>query len=82
MSLGKKNTLLRNNRLIDLVDTEFANGPRDLGSISGRVIPKPLKLYLIPPCLTLNNVRYVSRVKWRNPGNGVAPSPTPLCHSY
>ena len=28
--------------------------------------------YLIPPCLTLSIIRYVSRVKWRNPENGVA----------
>ncbi len=41
-----------------------------------------LKCYLIPPCLILSNIRYVSRVKWSNPGNGVAPSPTPLCSSY
>ena len=34
------------------------------------------------PCLTLSNIRYVSRVKWSNPGKGVAPSPTPLCCSY
>ena len=25
---------------------------------------------------------YVSRVKWNNPGKGVAPSPTPRCSSY
>ena len=41
-----------------------------------------LKCYLIPPCLTLSNIRYVSRVKWTNPGKGVAPSPTPRCRSY
>ena len=35
-----------------------------------------------PPCLTLSNIRYVSRVKWSNPGKGVAPSPTPRCSSY
>ena len=34
------------------------------------------------PCLTLSNIRYVSRVKWSNPGKGVAPSPTPRCSSY
>ena len=34
------------------------------------------------PCLTLSNIRYVSRVKWNNPGKGVAPSPTPWCSSY
>ena len=41
-----------------------------------------LKWYLMPPCLTLSNIRYVSRVKWCNPGKGVAPSPTPRCSSY
>ena len=40
------------------------------------------KWYLIPPCLTLGIIRYASRVKWRNPGKGVAPSPTPRCSSY
>ena len=33
-------------------------------------------------CLTLSIIRYVSRVKWSNPGKGVAPSPTPRCCSY
>ena len=36
----------------------------------------------MPPCLTLINIRYGSRVKWSNPGKGVAPSPTPWCSSY
>ena len=40
------------------------------------------KWHLIPPCLTLSNIRYVSKIKWRNPGKGVAPSPTPRCSSY
>ena len=40
------------------------------------------KWYLMPPCLTLSNIRYVSRVKWSNPGKGVAPFPTPRCSSY
>ena len=57
----------------------FANGPGDLGSIPGRVIPKTQKWYLMPPCLTLSIIRYGSRVKWSNPGKGVAPSPTPWC---
>ena len=34
------------------------------------------------PCLKLNNIRYISKVKWSNPGKGVAPSLTPLCSSY
>ena len=39
------------------------------------------KWYLIRPCLSLSNIRYVSRVKLSNPGKGVAPSPTPWCRS-
>ena len=39
------------------------------------------KWYLIPPCLTVSNIRYVSRVKWSNPGKWVAPSPTTQCSS-
>ena len=40
------------------------------------------KWYLTPPCLTLSIIRYVSRGKWRNPGEGVVPSATPQCRSY
>ena len=70
------------NRIIGPVDRVFGNDPGDLGSIPGRVIPKTLKWYLIHPCLTLSNIRYVSRVKWSNSGKVVAPSPTPRCSSY
>ena len=69
-------------RLISLVGRVFANGPGDLGSIPGQVIPKTLKMVLIPPCLTLSNIRCISRVNWSNPGKGVAPSPTSWCSSY
>ena len=34
------------------------------------------------PCLTLSIISYGSRVKWSNPGKGVAPSPTHWCCSY
>ncbi len=34
------------NRLIGLVGRVFANGPGDLGSVPGRVIPKTLKMVL------------------------------------
>ena len=68
--------------LIDRVGREFANDPGDLGSIPGRIIPKTLKWYSIPPSVTLSNIKNVSRVKWSNPGKGVAPSPTPRCSSY
>ena len=37
------------------------------------------KWYLMPPCLALSIIRYGLRVKWSNPGKGVAPSPTPWC---
>ena len=40
------------------------------------------KWYLIPPCLTLNIIRYVSRVKWSNPRKKVAPFRTPQGSSY
>ena len=60
----------------------FANGPGDLGSIPGRVIPKTFKMELDTTLLNTQHYRYGSRVKWRNPGNGVAPSPTPWCSSY
>ena len=68
--------------LIHLAGIEFAIGPGDLGSNPGHVISKTLKWYLIPTCLTFSNIRYVSRVKWSNPGKGVARSPTPRCSSY
>ena len=35
----------------------FANGPRDLGPIPGRIIPKTQKWYLMPSCLTLSAIR-------------------------
>ena len=37
---------------------------------------------MIPPWLILSNIRYVSRIKWYNPGKGVASSPTSQCSSY
>ena len=40
------------------------------------------KWYLMPPCLALSIIRYISRIKWSNPGNRVAPSSTPQCSSY
>ena len=63
--------------LIGLAGRVFTNGPGDLG-LNQRL----LRWYLIHPCLTLSNIRYVSRVKWSNPGKGVAPSLTPQCSSY
>ena len=69
--------------IIGLVGRVFINGLGDYGSIQGEVIPKikKKKWFLIPPCLTLSMIRYISRVKWSNPGKGVAPSPTLRCSS-
>ena len=69
--------VLHASHLIGLMGRVFANDPGDLGSILGCVIQRLLKWYLIPPCLTLSNIRYVSRVKWRNSGKGVVLSPIP-----
>ena len=71
--------------IIGLVGRVFANGPRDRGSIPGHVIPKTLKMVLDTSSLNTQHtylIRYVSRVKWSNPGKGVAPSPTQRCSSY
>ena len=60
----------------------FANGLGNRGSISGRVIPKTQKWYLMPPYLTLSIITNGSKVKWSNPENGEVPSPTSWCSSY
>ena len=65
---------------IGQVGRVFTNSLGDLGSIPARVIPKTIKM--IPSCLTLSIIRYESRVKWSNPGKGLAPSHTPRCSSY
>ena len=69
-------------QLIGQVGRMFTNGPGDLGSIPGRVIPKTLKWYLISPYLTLCNIRYVSTVKQSSKGKGVTPSPASRCCNY
>ena len=58
----------------------FANGLGDLSSIPGRVIPKTQKMVLDASLLYTQH--YKVRVKWSNPGKGVAPSPTPWCSLY
>ena len=68
---------------IGLKSRVFTNGPGDWVSIPGRVIPKTQKVVLDAALLgTLSIIRWGSRVKWSNPGNGVAHSPTPSCSSY
>ena len=60
----------------------FTNGPGDLGSIPGWIITETQKWHLMAPCLILSIIRDGSRVKWSNPGKGIAPSPTSWCSSY
>ena len=49
------------NRFIGLVGRMFVNDPRDLGSISGRVKPKTLKMVL--DTSLLNTQQYMVRIK-------------------
>ena len=60
----------------------FANGPGDLGSIPGRVIPKTQKMVL--DASLLNTQHYKVRIKGKvEPSReGVVPSPTSWCSSY
>ena len=64
--------VLRQQPDIGLAVRVFANGPGDL-AIPGRVIPKTQKI-------TLSIIRYGSRVKWSNPGKGVAIEKEPSGH--
>ena len=48
-------------RLIGLVGRVFANGLRDLGSISGHVIPKTIKM--VPDTSLLNSQQYKVHIK-------------------
>ena len=67
---------------IGLAVRVFANGPGDLGSVPGRVIPKNQKMVL--DASLLNTQHYKVRIKGKveQSREGVAPSPTPWCSSY
>ena len=67
---------------IGLAVRVFANGPGDLGSIPGRVIPKTQKMVL--DASLLNTQHYKARIKGKveQSREGVAPSPKPWCCSY
>ena len=60
----------------------FTSGPGDQGSIPSQVIPKTQKMILDATLLSTQYYKVRIKVKWSNPGNGVAPSPTPWCSSY
>ena len=74
--------IISSNRLIGQADSVFANGPGDLFQFQVTSYQRLKKWYLKPPYLILSIIRYVSRVKWSNPGKGVAPFPTSRCSSY
>ena len=67
---------------IGLAVRVFANGPGDLDSIPGRVIPKTQKMVL--DASLLNTQHYKVRIKGKveQSREGVVPSPTPWCSSY
>ena len=60
----------------------FANGPGDLGSIPGRVIPKTQKMVLDASLLSTQHYKVRIKGKVEQSSEGVAPSPTHWCRSY
>ena len=65
-------------RLIGPVGRVFANGPGDLGSIPGRVIPKTLKMVL--DTYLLNTQQYKVRIKGKvEKSREKSSSPQHLC---
>ena len=60
----------------------FTNGPGDLGSILGQVIPETQKLVLDATLLNTQHYKVRIKVKWSSSGKGVAPSHTAWCGSY
>ena len=60
----------------------FANGPGDLGSIPGRVIPKTQKMVLDASLLKTQHYKVLIKGKVEQSWEGVAPSRTPWCSSY
>ena len=60
----------------------FANGPGDLGSIPGRVMPKTQKMLLDASLLNTQHYKVRIKGKVKQSREGVAPSPTPWCSSY
>ena len=60
----------------------FANGPGDLDSIPGRVIPKTQKMVLDASLLSTQHYKVRIKGKVEQSRKGVAPSPTHWCSSY
>ena len=70
------------NRLIGLVGRVFANGPGDLGSIPGRVIPKTLKMVLDTSLLNTQDYKVRIKGKVEPSRERSSASLTPRCSSY
>ena len=66
---------LKRYKLISLVDWVFANGPGDLGSIPGRVIPETLKMVLDTDLLNIKwyKVRIKGKVEQSRERNSALP---------
>ena len=60
----------------------FANGPGDLVSVPGRVIPKTQKMVLYASLLNTQHYKVRIKGKVEQSREGVAPSPTHWCSSY
>ena len=67
---------------IGLAVRVFTNGPGDLGSIPGWVIPKTQKMVLDASLLNIQHYKVLIKGKVEQSREGVAPSPTPWCSSY
>ena len=69
---------LHSNRFIGLVGRVFTNGPGDLGSILGHVIPKTLKMVLDTSLLNIQ--QYKVRIKGK--GRSLKKSSSHLCYVF
>ena len=67
---------------IGLAVRVFANGPGDLGSIPGRVIPKTQKMVLDASLLNTQHYKVLIKGKVEQSREEVVPSPTSWCSSY
>ena len=65
-----------------LVGRLFANGPGDLGSIPGRVIPKTLKMVLDTSLHNTQQYKVGIEGKVEQSRERSTSSPTPCCSSY
>ena len=57
----------------------FANGPKDRGSIPGRVLPKTQNMVHDDFWLNIQHYKVRIKGKWSNPGKAVASYPKPPC---